>query len=98
MKGLPCGLVDVNRVATELNISRQTLYRRLKEEDTTFQELLEQIRKKMAADYLKTKNYSINEVAFLLGFSEASTFNRAFNRWYGKNPKTFQMTYFSSFK
>ncbi len=87
VKKLPTGLLNIEEAAIELNMSRQTLHRRLKQESTSFQALMDQARKDLAAEYLKTKSYSISEIAFLLGFSEASSFNRAFNRWYGKNPK-----------
>ena len=86
LDGLPWGPVSIEKAASDLNMSRQTLYRRLKEEGTSFQELMDQARKNLAADYLKTKSYNVSEIAFLLGFSEASSFNRAFKRWYGTNP------------
>lgn len=90
IEGLPWGPLGADKVASSLNISRQTLYRRLKEEGASFQGLLDQSRKELAIKYLGNKSYSITDVAFLLGFSESSSFNRAFRRWYGNSPKSFQ--------
>ena len=60
IEGLPWGPISVDKVAADLNMSRQTLYRRLKEEDTSFQELTDQARKELAATYLKTGAYTIS--------------------------------------
>ena len=87
---LPSGEVDIEMVALHLNMSRWTLTRKLKEEGTSFQELFKQMRKKMAMNYLQIKQFSISEVAFLLGFSEPSTFHRAFKSWAGQSPGEFR--------
>ncbi|MBF0278907.1 MAG: AraC family transcriptional regulator [SAR324 cluster bacterium] len=84
------GEVDIEMVALHLNMSRWTLTRKLKEEGTSFQELFKQMRKKMAMNYLQIKNFSISEVAFMVGFSEPSTFNRAFKNWAGQSPGEFR--------
>ena len=83
---LPDGNANVDRVARELGISRQTLYRRLKAEEVTFEELLETIRKRLALDYLKRDKLSVKAVAYKLGFSDPAAFSRAFKRWTGTNP------------
>jgi len=83
---LPTGDATVEIVAEQLHISRQTLFRKLKAEGTSFQGLLDEMRKSLASNYLKADNYSIIETAFLLGFSESSAFHRAFKRWYGQTP------------
>lgn len=84
------GSLSMDIVARDLGMSRQTLYRRLKEENTTFAELHDDLRQKMARDYLTTRKISINEAAYLLGFSEASSFVRAFKRWTGQSPAAFR--------
>jgi AraC-like DNA-binding protein len=86
---LPTGDANVEIVAKQLHISRQTLFRKLKAEGTSFQEILDDIRKSLASNYLRDDKYSVMETAFLLGFSEPSTFHRAFKRWYGQTPLEF---------
>jgi len=90
VKYLPEGEVDIEKISHLMNMSRQTLYRKLKEEGTNFHELLDETRKTFAVKYLKQHQYSINEIAFLLGFSETSAFSRAFKRWYQKSPANFR--------
>ena len=90
VSNLPSGTVSIDKIATSFGVSRQTLYRKLKEEGTSFQTLLEETRKNLAANYLKHTEHSISEIAFLLGFSELSSFHRAFKRWYGNNPRQFR--------
>ena len=90
MSHLHEGEVNIGMVSRELNMSRWTLNRKLKEEGTSFQVLLEEMRKHLATDYLRCQKRSPNEVAFLLGFSEPSAFNRAFKRWTGVSPGVYQ--------
>lgn len=84
------GRVKVENVAQELNMSRHTLYKKLKEENLTFAALLEDVRREQALTYLRDRNRSLSEVAELLGFSELSAFSRAFKRWMGKSPAEFR--------
>lgn len=84
------GRVKVEHVARELNMSRHTLYKKLKEENLTFAALLEDVRREQALTYLQDRNRSLSEVAELLGFSELSAFSRAFKRWMGKSPAEFR--------
>lgn len=85
-KHIADGAMTMGLIAEELNMSHKTLYRRLKEENTSFQQLIEEFRKSKAHDYLNQTALPVEEVAFLLGFSEASAFHRAFKRWFGKKP------------
>lgn len=82
--------VDVVQIADQLAMSRQTLYRKLKQEGVSFQELVEEVRQEKAMAYLNAGRYSLSEIAFLLGFSEQSAFSRAFKRWTGKSPAQFR--------
>jgi len=86
------GELDVNMAAKELNMSRHTLYRKLKKEDVSFQSLFEEVRREEALRHLKEGRVSISEVAFLLGFSELSAFSRAFKRWTGESPAQFRLS------
>jgi AraC-like DNA-binding protein len=83
---LPNGDVRVHRVARALAMSRQTLYRRLREGGTTFAAVLESVRHARAVELLSQSELSVGEVAALVGFSESAAFSRAFKRWTGQAP------------
>ena len=89
-KRLSSGEIDAEKIAEKLNMSRHTLYRKLKQEGKSFQDLVEAVRKEKAVAYLQKDKYSLSEIAFLLGFSELSAFSRAFKRWTGKSPAQFR--------
>lgn len=78
------------RIAQRLAMSPRTLQRRLDSERTTFAEILDQTRRRFAEAYVKDPALALTEVAYLLGFSEASAFSRAFQRWYGVAPSQFR--------
>jgi len=80
------GTLSMDRIARDLGLSRQTLYRRLKDEGATFAQVHDDLRRRMAMDYLGARKVSVGETAYLLGFSEASAFVRAFRRWTGVSP------------
>jgi len=71
-------------------MGRHTLYRKLKSEEQSFQELVEAVRKEKAIRYIKEKRDSLSEIAFLLGFSELSAFSRALKRWIGTSPAKYK--------
>ncbi len=83
---LHTGDVSVETIAGKLGTSRQTLYRSLKDEGITFEQVLDALRHRMALDYIATKKVSVNETAYLVGFSDPASFSRAFKRWTGKSP------------
>jgi len=80
------GTLSMDNIARDLGMSRQTLYRRLRDEGVTFAEVHDDLRRRMAMDYLGARKVSVGETAYLLGFSEASAFVRAFRRWTGASP------------
>ena len=82
----PPGGGSVEQVARALNMSVRTLQRRLIESGTTFREVAETVRSQLAVGYLADSKVSIAEVAFMLGFSDQTAFNRAFRRWTGETP------------
>ena len=84
---LHTGNVGVERIAAELGISRQTLFRRLKAEGTSFEHLLDALRHRLALHYLGGEKVSVNETAYLVGFSDPAAFSRAFKRWTGTSPR-----------
>lgn len=81
------GEPTVQRIAKKLATTARTLQRRLAQENTAFQTELDQVRAQLAKRYLTEEGLSVTEVAFLLGFSEASAFARAHRRWYGRAPR-----------
>ncbi|WP_232788030.1 AraC family transcriptional regulator [Paraglaciecola sp. MB-3u-78] len=74
------------RVANQLHMSESTLQRRLAKEGYKFQQLLDQVRNKLAHEYLTGTQLTINEISALLGFSDAANFRRSFKRWSKKIP------------
>ncbi len=84
---LHTGDVSADAVAQALGFSRQTLFRKLKAEDSTYKEVLDALRNRMALRYLDGGKASVNETAYLVGFSEPAAFSRAFKRWTGKSPR-----------
>ena len=81
----------IEQVAGHLNVSVRTLQRKLKEDGHTFKELIEELRKDFAISYLKNKDLSISEIAYLLNYADASAFNRSFKRWTGQTPNAYRV-------
>ncbi len=79
-------------VANTLNMSLSKLRRRLLEEDTTFQQIKDDCRKKSAINYMNSPQLSINDVAGLMGFDEPSAFFRSFKRWTGLTPGEYRQS------
>jgi AraC-like DNA-binding protein len=67
-------------------MSSRTLQRKLSTEGKTFKQILKSVRKKLAMEYLKDERLSFSEISYLLGFSEQSSFTRAFKNWTGVSP------------
>ncbi len=84
---LPHGHARAEVVAKKLGVSERTLARRLAEEGVTFIEILQQLKASLALRYLQEGGMSISEIAWLLGFEEASSFSHACRRWLGKSPR-----------
>lgn len=89
-KELQGGNPSAENVAEQLHMSVRTLGRRLTEEGTSHKAILDDLRGELARRYLGDEHLAIGEVAFLLGFSEASAFHRAFKRWTGRTPAEFR--------
>ena len=86
MMHLEAGSVNLKVIAKELNVSSRSIYRKLKSENTSYKDLLNEVRKQLAQDYLREGSFTINDISSKLGFSESSAFHRAFKRWFGTNP------------
>ena len=87
---LPDGPPSQELIASDLSVSNRTLQRKLKEEGTSFMDLLQDTRLQLARKYLRQPGRSVVETAYLLGFSEPSTFSRAFKRWTGRAPAEYR--------
>lgn len=87
---LHSGEVGKEKLAGRLNISVSTLQRRLKEECTSYQQVLDQVRYDFACQELEKGETSLTELAFLLGYSSASAFNNAFKKWTGHTPRRYR--------
>lgn len=88
---LHTGDVSIERIAGILGLSRQTVFRQLKAEGTTFRETLDELRHKMARHYLGGNKVSVNQTAYLVGFSDPAAFSRAFKRWTGSSPRALRL-------
>lgn len=83
----------IQDIAHELHISSRTLQRRLAEEGVQFQQVLEQVRHKLAKNYLQASELELTEIAFLLGYQEPASFHRAFVQWEGQPPGQWRAAY-----
>ncbi|MGF9567845.1 helix-turn-helix transcriptional regulator [Neorhizobium sp. JUb45] len=84
---LSSGCPDIADVAKELGLSERTLQRRISDEGTTFRALLDEARKELGRTLLLDVSISVEEVAFMLGFDDASSFYRSFKSWEKMSPR-----------
>jgi AraC-like DNA-binding protein len=84
---LPNGKATVGNVAKALSMSTRTLNRRLADEGTNYAAVLDDLRRDLALRSLKDDRLELTQIAWLLGYSEVSSFNHAFRRWTGATPK-----------
>jgi AraC-like DNA-binding protein len=87
---LRTGSISVSTVARRLGTSERTLRRRLDADETTYQEQLAELRMNLATRYMAEEQLSVDEIALLLGFSDRTSFIRAFRRWTGRSPTEFR--------
>lgn len=96
LQTLPEGPPTLATMAARLRLSERSLQRYLRDEGTTFDALLEGLRKDLALSYLRDPHMAISEVAYLLGYSEPSAFHRAFRRWTGVTPGEYRAPHASA--
>jgi len=80
----------LTQVARKLAMSPRTLQRRLKEYALDFKALVDDTRRRFSLNYLRDRKNTLTEIAYLLGYSEVSAFNRAFKRWTGSTPSDYR--------
>jgi len=87
------GNPKLDQVAKAMALSPRTLQRQLNEYGIDFRTLVDDTRKRFAQDYLKDSSNTLTQIAFLLGYSELSAFNRSFKRWTGKTPLAYRRSF-----
>ena len=89
---LPTGEVCQKDIAAAMFMSERNLQRKLSDRKTSYKKILDEIRSELARGYINDARLSINEITYLLGFSEPANFTRAFKRWHGVAPSAYRMT------
>ena len=84
------GQPTLEQIAPRLHMSSRTLRRHLDDEGTSFRQILMEVRRELALRHLMEGRLAIGEIAFLLGFSEPSAFQRAFKQWTGHAPHAYR--------
>jgi AraC-like DNA-binding protein len=84
------GKTSIEQTAHALNVSVRTLYRRLEEERTSFQQVKDEVRRDVAIERLIKSQATLVEIANELGFGDVSSFHRAFRAWTGVTPNTYR--------
>jgi AraC-like DNA-binding protein len=88
--GKETSIPDFDNVARQLNVSSQTLRRKLRSEQSSYQQIKDQMRRDIAIDKLVREDISISDIALRLGFVESSSFTRAFKQWTGVSPAEYR--------
>ena len=83
---LPHGRANLETVARALGLSPRTLLRRLAAEGTSFARVIDAVRHELALQYLNGSNFTIAQIAWLLGYEQPESFTHAFRRWSGRSP------------
>ena len=78
---MPSGTPSKTDIAKQIGMSLRNLQRKLIQQDSCYRDLLEEIRKKLALEYITQAHLSLSEVGYLVGFANIGNFNRAFKRW-----------------
>lgn len=81
---------DAEKAAKILNMSRQTLYRKLKNDGASYSDIVDEVKKEKAFSMLQQGQIPLTVIAYDLGFSELSAFTRAFKRWTGRTPADYR--------
>lgn len=84
------GIQTLEKVSSNFNTTPRSIQRRLSEERTTFQSLSDTVKKTLAIHYMNSSSYQLKEISTMLGYNELSAFSRAFKRWTGKAPASYQ--------
>ncbi|GHA42987.1 AraC family transcriptional regulator [Amylibacter ulvae] len=83
---LPSGAVSSDQVSARIGMSKRSLQRKLKQDDTSFQSILDETRASLALTYLREQRLSAEETSYLLAYQDPNSFYRAFHDWTGMTP------------
>ena len=92
LEGLPSGEASVDVTARRLGLSSRTLQRRLKQEGTSYKEVVRQTREKLARHYVTNTKLAYAEISFLIGFEEPGSFFRTIREWTGQTPESLRFS------
>ena len=95
VSALASGKAQAAEIANQLGMSVRSLSRQLAEEGTSFGEILDRVRQRLALRYLEDERISLQQAAWLLGYSEIAAFSHAFKRWTGTSPSRARQSSFS---
>ncbi|PSL48893.1 AraC-like DNA-binding protein [Chitinophaga niastensis] len=84
------GVSSLDDMAANFNISPRSLQRKLKEEGVKYQDVADAVRRSLAVYYISSGNYPLKDISYMLGYNELSAFTRAFKRWTGSTPVSYQ--------
>lgn len=90
LRQLPSGGLTDQSVAGGLHMSERSMQRALQEKQQTYKKLLTEVRQDLSLKYLRDNSLSLTEISFMLGFSEMSSFSRAFKQWTGQAPSSYR--------
>ncbi|MCY1417792.1 HTH-type transcriptional regulator VirS [compost metagenome] len=90
---LPMGRATIEQIAQTQGMNVRTLQRRLKEDNCTFNDVINDVRRDLVVRYLENPNYSLSRIADMLGYSMASSFTRWFIAQFGMPPATWRSTH-----
>ncbi|NSL89840.1 AraC family transcriptional regulator [Chitinophaga sp. Mgbs1] len=84
------GIISLEEMAANFNLSPRSLQRKLQEEGVKYQDIADSVRKSLALYYISSGNYAMKDISYMLGYNELSAFTRAFKRWTGSSPAGYQ--------
>jgi AraC-like DNA-binding protein len=90
---LPSGTPNEADIAKRAFVSSRTLQRKLADEGTSFRALLLEVRRELAEKYILDNSMPLAEISYMLGFSDTSSFSRAFKRWTGDPPNAYRTNF-----
>lgn len=98
LKGIQKNNYQIENIAKQMHMSTRQLQRYLQQQDTTYQQRIQDVRKLLATQYLQNPHLSLQEIALLLSYSEQSSFQRAFKLWTGFTPFQYRQQYLRNLK
>ena len=92
LEAIPSGEATIVQLAAKLHLSKRSLQRHLSDEGTSFKQVLEETRAELAEHYLSRTSATLEEISYLLGYTNPASFFRAFQTWFGMTPTAYRMS------